>query len=46
MKLYLVKFQEVQSTEEISCSKGDIWEQEECFTGALQMVPILLDIVL
>ena len=41
MKLYLVKFQEAWLSE-ISRSKGDIWEQEDFFTGALQKVPILL----
>lgn len=44
MKLYLVKFQEAQLSE-ISCSKGDIWEQEKSFTGALQKVPIWLNFI-
>lgn len=44
MKLYLVKFQETQLSE-ISCSKGDIWEEEKSFTGALQKVPILLNFI-
>lgn len=37
MKQYLVKFQEVQLSE-ISCSKKDIWGQDEFFTGALLIV--------
>lgn len=44
MKLCLVKFQEAWLSE-ISRSKGDIWEQEDFFTGALQKIPILLDFI-